>query len=205
MNRQHHISLRDEFDEHDCDGTKYIVMLDDGYPVATCRFYAVDSTIVVIGRLVVLPDYRGQGLGIRTIPISDGVINELKSYKKVQDKQIKKMGELYEGKPGKEARLFTTYTGKPIYDSTLRDWLNKFLDWCDVPRVTVHGLRHTFASILTADGVDPRTTAALLGQSSPALVMNVYANPQSEAKKRAIKTLDKHFKTEENNNYSTND
>ena len=34
MNRQHHISLRDEFDEHDCDGTKYIVLLDDGYPVA---------------------------------------------------------------------------------------------------------------------------------------------------------------------------
>ena len=137
---------------------------------------------------------------VRTIPISDGVIDELKKYKKAQDKQIKKMGELYEGKPGKEARLFTTYTGKPIYDSTLRDWLNKFLDWCDVPRVTVHGLRHTFASILTADGVDPRTTAALLGQSSPSLVMNVYANPQSEAKKRAIKTLDKHFnKTEEDN------
>ena len=107
------------------------------------------------------------------------------------------MGELYEGKPGEEARLFTKFTGKPIYDSTLRDWLNKFLDWCDVPRVTVHGLRHTFASILTADGVDPRTTAALLGQSSPALVMNVYANPQSEAKKRAIKTLDKHFNKDE--------
>ena len=30
MNRQHHISLREEFDEHDCDGTKYIVLLDDG-------------------------------------------------------------------------------------------------------------------------------------------------------------------------------
>ena len=39
MNRQHHISLREEFDEHDCEGTKYIVLLDDGYPVATCRFY----------------------------------------------------------------------------------------------------------------------------------------------------------------------
>ena len=35
MNRQHHISLREEFDEHDKDGTKYIVLLDDGYPVAT--------------------------------------------------------------------------------------------------------------------------------------------------------------------------
>ena len=39
MNRRYHISLREEFDEHDGEGTKYIVLLDDGYPVATCRFY----------------------------------------------------------------------------------------------------------------------------------------------------------------------
>ena len=77
MNRQHHISLRDEFDEHDCDGTRYIVMLDDGYPVATCRFYEVDELSVIIGRLVVLPDYRGQGLGIRCISEAEAWIREL--------------------------------------------------------------------------------------------------------------------------------
>ena len=59
-----------------------------------------------------------------------------------------------------------------------------------MPHVSVHGLRHTFASILIANGTDPRTAAALLGQSSPSLVMNVYANPQNEAKKRAIDNLD---------------
>ena len=63
MNRQHHIPLREEFDEHDREGTKYIVILDDGYPVATCRFYANDAQSAVLGRVVVLPGYRGQGLG----------------------------------------------------------------------------------------------------------------------------------------------
>ena len=82
MNRQHHISLRDEFDEHDCDGTKYIVMLDDGYPVATCRFYEADKDRVIIGRLVVLPDYRGQKLGSRVITEAESWIKEL-GYKKV--------------------------------------------------------------------------------------------------------------------------
>ena len=67
MNRQHHISLREEFDEHDCDGTKYIVMLDDGYPIATCRFYEEDAATVIIGRVVVLPDYRGRGLGVKVV------------------------------------------------------------------------------------------------------------------------------------------
>ena len=67
MNRQHHIPLREEFDEHDCDGTKYIVLLDDGYPVATCRFYELNAKCATIGRVVVLPEYRGQKLGAKVV------------------------------------------------------------------------------------------------------------------------------------------
>ena len=43
MNRQHHISLQEEFDEHDGAESKYIVLLDDTYPVATCRFYELNA------------------------------------------------------------------------------------------------------------------------------------------------------------------
>ena len=66
MNRQHHISLREEFDEHDKDGTKYIVLLDSSYPIATCRFYEIGARQVILGRVVVLPEYRGMELG-RTV------------------------------------------------------------------------------------------------------------------------------------------
>lgn len=63
MARQHGIPLRREFDEHDTPDTKYIVLTDDGYPVATCRFYPLDETTAMIGRVVVLPEYRGKRLG----------------------------------------------------------------------------------------------------------------------------------------------
>ena len=77
MNRQHHISLREEFDEHDCDGTRYIVLLDDGYPVATCRFYETATDEVTLGRVVVLPTYRGQKLGAKVIEEAELWIKEL--------------------------------------------------------------------------------------------------------------------------------
>ena len=77
MNRQHHISLREEFDEHDGEGTRYIVLLDGDYPVATCRFYPLDSDSVMIGRVVVLPEYRGKGLGRRVIIEAEEWIREL--------------------------------------------------------------------------------------------------------------------------------
>ncbi len=82
MNRQHHISLREEFDEHDKDGTKYIVLLDDGYPVATCRFYELDEDTVVIGMVVVLPEYRGQHLGHKVMEEAERWIKEL-GYKEI--------------------------------------------------------------------------------------------------------------------------
>ena len=82
MNRQHHISLREEFDEHDREGTKYIVLLDDGYPVATCRFYGVDAESVALGRVVVLPEYRGRGLGRKVVEEAERWIGEL-GYRKI--------------------------------------------------------------------------------------------------------------------------
>ena len=77
MNRQHHIPLREEFDEHDGDGTRYIVLLDDGYPVATCRFYGNGAESVVLGRVVVLPEYRGHELGRRVVKEAECWIREL--------------------------------------------------------------------------------------------------------------------------------
>ena len=63
MARKHQIPLTVEFDEHDTPETKYIVVVDDYLPVATCRLYAIDEERVMLGRIVVLPEYRRQGLG----------------------------------------------------------------------------------------------------------------------------------------------
>ena len=63
MARKHQIPLNIEFDEHDTPVTKYIVVVDDFLPVATCRLYAIDDERMMLGRIVVLPEYRHQGLG----------------------------------------------------------------------------------------------------------------------------------------------
>lgn len=83
MNRQHHIPLRDEFDEHDGNGTKYIVILDDGYPIATCRFYEISPDSVSLGRVVVLPEYRGKNIGRMAVEQAEIWIKEC-GYKKIE-------------------------------------------------------------------------------------------------------------------------
>ena len=57
MAKKHHITLRQEFDEHDGPDTKYIVVTDNDFPIATARMYPLDDKRVMIGRVVVLPEY----------------------------------------------------------------------------------------------------------------------------------------------------
>lgn len=92
MNRQHHISLRDEFDDRDGADCKYIVLLDDEYPVATCRFYELSGSAVLIGRVVVLPEYRGKRLGSRVIQEAEQWIKELGYREIVIDSRLVAVG-----------------------------------------------------------------------------------------------------------------
>ncbi len=63
MARKHQIPLNVEFDEHDTPETMYIVVVDDYLPIATCRLYPEDEHTMMLGRIVVLPEYRRQGIG----------------------------------------------------------------------------------------------------------------------------------------------
>lgn len=77
MAKKHHITLREEFDEHDGPDSKYIVLLDEDFPVATCRFYETDNDSVMIGRVVVLDEYRRRGLGKRVLEEAESWIKEI--------------------------------------------------------------------------------------------------------------------------------
>lgn len=82
MARQHGISLREEFDAVDGPGCRYIVVLDDGFPVATCRWFEVGPGEAEIGRVVVLPEWRGRHLGQLVMRQAEAWIRE-SGYRKI--------------------------------------------------------------------------------------------------------------------------
>lgn len=82
MARQYHIALEQEFDAHDTPRTKYIVLLEDDFPIATCRLFKSGEGVAEIGRVVVLPEYRGKGYGRRVVSEAERWLKEL-GYAKV--------------------------------------------------------------------------------------------------------------------------
>ena len=92
MAQKHQISAEQEFDAHDTPDTMYIVIRDGVLPVATCRLYPADSTRMMLGRIVVLPEYRGRGLGRAAVLAAEQWAAELGYQKAVLEARENKIG-----------------------------------------------------------------------------------------------------------------
>jgi len=91
MAKKHHISLRQEFDEHDGPDTKYIVVTDNDFPIATARMYPIDRKSMMIGRVVVLPEYWHHGIGTMVVDACEEWAEEMCFSKTVVESRDNKM------------------------------------------------------------------------------------------------------------------
>ena len=58
---------------------------------------------------------------------------------------------------------------------------------------TFHDLRHTFATMMIANGTDVRTVSSYLGHASPSMTLDVYADVDPDAKRAAVSKIDQEF------------
>ena len=121
MMRKHQIPLDAEIDSHDGADCNYVLALDDIYPVATCRWFEVRDGVAEIGRVVVLPEYRGQHLGRSVVAEAEKWMREKGFKKAVISSRVgvedfyKKMGYRFEE------------TGKPHHDTFQCVYMEKSL------------------------------------------------------------------------------
>lgn len=73
----------------------------------------------------------------------------------------------------KETPIFANVS-PVVYNSTVNDILGRHCKKQGIPIITVHGLRHTHASVLLANGVSTPSVSKRLGHSSIATTQKVY-------------------------------
>ena len=71
--------------------------------------------------------------------------------------------------------------GNIILPQTLATRLARLEEEKGLPHVSLHGLRHTYASLLNEAGVDMARISAELGHSNLATTMNIYTHIFEEA------------------------
>lgn len=127
----------------------------------------------------------------RTIPLAEQTLKLLKSIRAEQEEGCKRLG----------VQLHDYYilgsndeNNKPYnIDILTKDFagfakMNGF-------DCTFHDLRHTFATMMIANGTDVRTVASYLGHASPSMTLDIYADVDPDAKQAAVGKIDKEFET----------
>ena len=123
----------------------------------------------------------------RFIDVPKFVIEILKEYKKWWLERKILFGKDWEGK---ENRLFIQERGKPINPDTINFWLEKFINKHNLPQITPHSLRHTFATLQIASGVDIRTIQSRTGHTQVSTLMNTYGHALKRAQVQASDALE---------------
>lgn len=76
--------------------------------------------------------------------------------------------------------------GEKVYNSTVNDRLERYCRALDIPVISVHGLRHTHASILLYAGVSIASVARRLGHASMTTTQKTYLHVIQELENQDI-------------------
>lgn len=90
--------------------------------------------------------------------------------------------ELVKGMP-KDQPIFVKAN---VYNSTVNDILRRYCEKCNIPVISVHGLRHTHASLLLFAGVSIASVARRLGHSSMTTTQKTYLHIIQELENKDI-------------------
>lgn len=125
----------------------------------------------------------------RTVPIPENIFLRLKDYKKEQNIQKLKIGDVYQNND----YIFCNEIGFPIDDKKPGRNLKSILKKIDIEPIKFHALRHTYATRLFEAGVSPKTVQVLMGHSDINITMDIYTHVMEDVKIDAVEQLNDIF------------
>lgn len=136
-------------------------------------------------RAVTLQDMTKTKAGTRTVRLTTGTLTVLREHKKKQTERYVGLGI----RPTQDL-VVTSQLGTVVNPNNLTRAMERLIQDADLPRLTVHGLRHVAATLLVASGIDLRTVADRLGHANASVTLDKYSHIVPDAQERAVAALD---------------
>lgn len=86
--------------------------------------------------------------------------------------------------------VFTTKTGKYMDHTYVERTFKAMIKDTDFPDITLHSLRHAYATFMLAQGVDLKVVSSLLGHSSISTTANLYTDVLDRSRAEAAEKLE---------------
>ena len=117
----------------------------------------------------------------RTIAIDKQTIKCLSDWRKEQRKELFQLGF---NALSDNQLIFSNGNNELIRQATVRKWDQSISKHAGLKYITVHGFRHTHASLLFEAGTPMQDVKERLGHSSITTTMNIYTHVTKSAKKK---------------------
>ena len=78
--------------------------------------------------------------------------------------------------------MFAHVDGTPLNPATVSRAFDGLVKSAGLPKITLHGLRHTFATLALLDGIPSKVVAEVLGHSSTRVTEDTYQHVTPEMK-----------------------
>lgn len=160
----------------------------------------INSAVVFISGEGYLEKAPKSEAGFRKIYLPQSCMDLMKKLKIEQRKNILNQGTAWEGSRDIEDNwCFTQENGLNMSPSTPRQELQRVIraynknckrEEDKLPVITFHQLRHTSASILIAQGMEPTAVAKRLGHHDASVTLSIYAHSFEERDKAASNALE---------------
>jgi integrase len=138
----------------------------------------LEGARLTIRRTVVAPNRRVKfsspktSAGLRTVALDAGTVETLRAHRKRQAEERLRFGRGYDGND----LVFCEPDGSPIQPNSFSKTFDRLVVTSGLPRIRLHDLRHTHASIGLAAGVHAKTMSDRLGHSTIAITMDIYSH-----------------------------
>ncbi|HOR57902.1 MAG TPA: site-specific integrase, partial [bacterium] len=128
--------------------------------------------LLAYGSELLLEETTKSESGRRTITMTDDAIRELKKHKARQAEEKLFFGKAYQN----NNLLFCKEDGTFIDPRYFTKRFQQHLEAAGLPKVRLHDLRHTHASLLLARGVHAKVVQERLGHSSITMTLDLYSH-----------------------------
>lgn len=110
--------------------------------------------------------------GVRPISIDPGTMAVLKEHRRSQLEQRMLLGEGWQD----HDLIFTKVDGSPLHPERFsREFDRRVIRYC-LPRITPHGLRHSWATLALENGVPAKVVQERLGHSNIVITLQTYSH-----------------------------
>ena len=127
--------------------------------------------------------------GRRTVVAPAVVLDALRQLRQQQRRDRLRAGARWRPLAGMDDLVFTSRTGHPLHPASVRRDFLALLTRGGLPARRLHDLRHSCATLLLAQGVQPRVVASALGHTDVRLTLQTYAHVLPDLQRDAAQKM----------------